>query len=274
MSVSRYAFLLKPRWIAFHLLCITLMVATVNLGLWQWSRHHDKRAARDLVETRTEQPVVPLGDVLAATDGAGVVDDVRFSPVTARGIYDWAAEVLVRSRTLEGRTGYWVLTPLVVEGTDAAVVVNRGWVPLDVPDQRPLPDTRPPAGTVEVAGYLEEGQTRGAFGPRDPAEGTLTELVRADLERIQQQYPRDLYPGILQLATQQPAQVDGFPTPLPLPSADLGPHLSYAAQWAIFTLLVPVGWLLVVRQSVKRRTRAETSTAGDPPDDDPHVLSA
>ncbi len=259
--MHRYRFLLSPRWILFSLLCVLLMATTVNLGLWQWHRHTTKRDARELAAERAEQAPLLLDEAVSPDDDAGAADDLRFTPVSVTGTYDTAAEVLVRSRTFDGRTGYWVLTPLVPDGSDAAVVVNRGWIPLDIPAERPVAGVAPPSGEVTVQGVLVAGQTRGAFGPRDPADGTLTELARADLGRIQQQYPADLYPVIVLLDAQEPAQAGDLPVPVPPAPPDLGPHLGYTLQWGVFTLLVPVGWFVVVRQSARRRERDERRAA-------------
>ena len=56
------------------------------------------------------------------------------------------------------------------------------------------------------------------------------------------------------------------PEPVPAPTLDEGPHLSYAVQWFIFTTVAVVGYPLILR----RRAR-ELEVEGEPdrePDDD------
>ena len=37
-----YTFLLKPKWIGFHLLCLTAIVVMINLAFWQLRRLDEK----------------------------------------------------------------------------------------------------------------------------------------------------------------------------------------------------------------------------------------
>ena len=156
--------------------------------------------------------------------------------------------MLVRNRTYNGIPGYFVLTPLVVPGGDA-VIVNRGFVPLETSGNEPDVPTAP-SGVVAVNGRVRSTQKRGLFGPRDPTEGTLTEVARADLARLQQQMPYHLLPVYIELETSDPSEARGI-TPVPLPELDDGPHLSYAIQWFMFSALAVIGWVLVVRKTAK-----------------------
>ena len=48
--------------------------------------------------------------------------------MTVTGRYDPQHEILARARTVNGRVGFEIVTPLVLaDGT--AVLVDRGWVP-------------------------------------------------------------------------------------------------------------------------------------------------
>ena len=244
-----YAFAREPKWILSHLLVLLLVVAMIGLGFWQLSRLQEKKDRNALIESRQEQPVAPVEEVVSASDPTSVGEDVRFREVTATGVYDEEAEVLVRNRTFDGAPGSWVLTPLVLDdGT--AVVVNRGWVPV-TGEQTISPVARPPTGEVVVEGSLQASQSRGAFGPTDPSGEVLDTLSRVDLERYQEQVDEDLYPAWIQLATQEPAQ-GAQPTPVPLPELDEGPHLGYAVQWFTFTLIALIGYPMILRRRAHR----------------------
>jgi hypothetical protein len=54
---------------------------------------------------------------------------------------------------------------------------------------------------------------------------------------------------------------------VPLPELSEGPHLGYAAQWFIFSMIALVGYPLVLRRVVQRRGREvdDGSGAGDAP---------
>ena len=263
--MSRYRFALRPRWILSHLFVLALVAAMVTAGFWQISRLQDKRDRNDRVAARTALAPVDVQG-LAEPGSFDTVSDLEFRRVTATGRYLPADEVLVRSRSLEGAPGSWVLTPLLLaDGT--AVVVNRGWIS-NPGELHAVPEaSAAPTGPVEVAGLVRLTETRGRFGPQDPAEGTLTDLARADVARLDQQVAQDLLPFFVQLLEQSPEiDLTRDPEPVPAPTLDEGPHLSYAVQWFIFTTVAVVGYPLILR----RRAR-ELEVEGEPdrePDDD------
>ena len=159
-------------------------------------------------------------------------------------------EVLVRGRTLDGASGAWVLTPLVLSD-GRAVLVNRGFVTGGGDVALPS-GAEAPAGRAEVAGLLVAGQTKGRFGPTDPGEGRLATLARADIGRVAAQVDYPVLPLILQLRTANPTPTEP-PYPLPDPERSEGPHLGYALQWFLFTGVALVGYPLLIRRSARQR---------------------
>jgi cytochrome oxidase assembly protein ShyY1 len=101
---------------------------------------------------------------------------------------------------------------------------------------------------------------RGGIGPRDAADGVLRELNRIDLERLQQQVPPDA--EVLPLWLQQSAPETETPILLDPVARDEGPHLSYAAQWFMFTAVVAIGYPILLRRRTQQH-REELSDASD-----------
>jgi len=223
-----YRFLLKPRWIAFHVLVLALMVTMVNLGFWQLRRLDERRAANREVSSRTAAEVATIKDLPADPQAA------QWRRVTVAGTWDPTGQILIRNRSLDGQPGLHVVTPLT-DRAGHAVLVNRGFIPLADEAHPPAPATAP----VTVVGRVRVSQERGSLGPRDPATGDLATLNRVDVARIQQQTEVTLAPFYLELITEDPASA-AAPAPLPL---------SYAIQWFIFTACAAAGWVLVVRKS-------------------------
>ncbi|MDP9418912.1 MAG: SURF1 family protein [Actinomycetota bacterium] len=245
-------FWLRPKWVVGHVLVVVLVVAFVNLGFWQLRRLDEKRAVNAAIEARSSLPLRPVEDVVDPAAGFGDVDDLVYRRVSARGTYDPAASVLVRSRSLDGRPGFHVLTPLVT-GQATALVVNRGFAPFTAEPAEALAATRPPSGEVEVTGLLFSTQEREGIGPTDPAEGVLREISRVDLARLQAQYGADVYPLYLQLSAQVPAPAGALPIVLPEPEQSEGNHLSYAVQWFVFAAIGAGGWPLLLRNTARER---------------------
>jgi surfeit locus 1 family protein len=242
-----WRFASTPKWIVRHVAVAILVVTMILLGLWQLRRLDEKREHKALVEARQEEPAVPVGEVLSP--GADP-DDVLYRSVTAEGTYEDDDTVVVQNRTLNGASGGWVLTPLLLDD-DVAVVVNRGFVGFDEDGELVPPPA--PAGTVDVEGLVFPTQERGRIGPRDPQEGRLEVLARVDLGRLGAQVAYDLLPAYVQLVASDPAEPsppEGRPALVALgpPTPDEGPHLSYAVQWLIFTTIAVVGYGVLLRR--------------------------
>jgi cytochrome oxidase assembly protein ShyY1 len=258
--MGSYRFLLRPRWLALHVVALLLAVTMIGLGFWQLRRLDEKRDHNRLLDERSmAAPVDVEGGPSPSPDEA---DGLTYRTGVAVGTYQPGAEVLVRSRSLGGDPGAWVLTPLrLADGRE--LVVNRGWIPASGAPQLPA-GAAAPAGEVTVRGLLMASQQRGSFGPRDPVEGHLTSLARADLGRLQAQVDAPLYPLYLQLQAQDPAPAD-LPVVLPPPDRDEGPHLGYAVQWFLFTVIGVTGYVLMIRKTA----RQEAAAAGVPTDGGP-----
>src|SRR5690606_23048556 len=71
--------------------------------------------------------------------------------------------------------GWWVVTPISVEGTDSAIPVVRGWVDAPTDPAPPAADTR-----VDVVGWLQPSEG-GGITDEDPDDDVLPELRIASL---------------------------------------------------------------------------------------------
>lgn len=255
--------------IAGLLLAATAVATFVALGFWQLDRHEQLGRRNALLTARLQAEPLPYERLTTGLDPnapAGVASDGRFRPVQATGRFLPEHEVLLRGRELDGQPGHHVLTPLLLEGgaEPHAVLVDRGWVPYRANDPD-VPSFAPPQGTVRIVGRLmpEEDAPTGfaaSLAPRDPPEGRLETVARADVQRLQQQVPLRLEPWWIELASYQASSPDG-PEPLegtsvegelpivpPPPGPERGPHLSYALQWFFFAAVTIVGSVALLRR--------------------------
>jgi cytochrome oxidase assembly protein ShyY1 len=245
-----YGFLLRPKWLGFHLLVVLGVVVMVSLGMWQLRRLDDRQEFNATVEARFDVPAVPLDDLLAE----GPPDDVEWRQAVATGTYLPAEQFVVVNRSQSGRAGQNVVTPLQLDD-GRVLVVNRGFVPLGEPPP-PAPD-----GTVTVLGRARPSEERRTGQLSDPAEGDLTEVQRIDLDRLAAQLPGEVVPVYLDRLESEPAETGELPVPVAPPELGEGPHLSYAVQWFIFAACVVVGWVLAVRRSVAANRRRLSAPA-------------
>ncbi len=113
----------KPS-LSLFLLTFLLILLFVGLGVWQLNRAKDKQALMNLYDQhQRDQPIV------LKQDNHDVLE-MRYRKVIVTGEYDTRHQILLDNQVLEGQAGYFVLTPLQIEGTDVLVLVNRGWIPV------------------------------------------------------------------------------------------------------------------------------------------------
>ncbi len=246
-----YRFLLRPKWIGFHLLVIAAIVTMINLGLWQLRRLDQRQAFNALIEERYDAPPAPLDDLL--TPGVDP-SDVEWRPVTTAGTYLTDELLLVANRSQGGRAGLNVVVPLRLDD-GRILLVNRGFIPLT--EQTP-PEV--PAIEIELTGRLRQSQERRLGQLSDAAEGDLEIAQRIDIERLAPQLPGDVLPMYVDLIESNPPEVGGLPEPVAAPVLTEANHLSYAVQWFIFSIAVAIGWVLAVRRSIKTRRSATEQT--------------
>jgi len=256
-ALSKYRFLARPKWLAFHLLIVLAVVLMVNLGFWQLHRLQDRREFNDTVRSHASQPVAPIATVIPP---GAATDDLEWRTVEASGEYLADEQVLVINLSQGGQPGQNVLTPLrLADGR--LLLVNRGFVP----DRETVPPT--PTGSITVTGRLRASQQRTFGAISDPAEGDLREVRRIDVERLARQLPGDVVPLYVDVLSSTP---DEGPLPVPVldPELDEGPHLSYMLQWWFFSGCAIVGWVLAVRRSTRTRSREDQLSAADEPADE------
>lgn len=247
-----YRFLLRPKWLLFHLAILLLVVVMVNLALWQVRRLHQRQDFNAEVRSHAEVPARPVEELIPV--GADIDPTaLQWYDVTATGTYLTDAQVLVVNLSQDGAAGVDPVVPLQLPD-GRLLLVNRGFVPnnYEVP---PAPE-----GEVAIRGRLRPPQKRATGALSDPAEGVLAEVHRIDINRLQQQLDAPVLPMYVDLLASNPPESDLI-APVADPKLTDGPHLSYAVQWTIFSVAAIVGWVLAVRRSARTRARAAAADA-------------
>jgi surfeit locus 1 family protein len=238
--------LLRPRWVVLHVIVAIAVPLFVVAGFWQLHRLDERRTENALIAERASQPPRSLDDVLANGD----VDHRR---VRVTGTFDTSEEVVLIGRPGPGGVdGSHVLTPLVIDD-QAAVLVDRGWVPPGLEDP-PLRDAAPPDGELTVTGVLLPTEGTGALA-RGGEQGELVD--RIDVARIAR--PSDhrfLTKDVYVLLQMQDPSPDELPKPVEPRRLGEGPHLGYAVQWFLFVPTLIAVYVVLLRQQVKRPRHA------------------
>lgn len=234
-----YHFLLRPKWIAFHLLCLLGVVLMVNFSMWQFGRLSDRREFNSEVRQRSALETVNISELDLSNPLA-----LQWRTAGAIGTYDPSEQVLILNRSQNGVAGLNVVTPLILDD-GKALLVNRGFIALSAtPPQAPL-------GTVRVLGTVQISEQR-TSGQATQGGGEQSEFFRLDIARISEQINYELLPVVLVAQGSDPSE-DQSIAPINPPELSQGPHLSYAIQWLIFSAAVIVGWILAIRKSLANR---------------------
>jgi surfeit locus 1 family protein len=122
---------------------------TLSLGAWQLSRAHQKVDLQQAIEQREAQ--LPLSGLSLLVPHPEVL---VHRAVVVRGTWDAGHTVFLDNRQMRGVPGFYVVTPLKLEGSDKAVLVQRGWAPRNFEKREALPAIQTPPGPVELTGRI------------------------------------------------------------------------------------------------------------------------
>jgi surfeit locus 1 family protein len=220
------------KWI-LSILAISFAALSISLGFWQLRRLAARRAANAIVASRRDAPEVPLDSLPADTSVS------HFRRVRIRGVYDYPNELVLTLRGREGSPGVNIITPVRRQGTDTAVLVNRGWV--YSPDGVTIDTKRwRESDSVDANGFVDVFPTQGPFDSLNRARPrSMRRLYRPDVQKLLP-YPIANYYVVLTDSGRvgnPPPRVE--PTPL-----DEGPHRNYAIQWFSFAA-ISIGGLVI-----------------------------
>lgn len=242
-------------WRAWLVLLAALGMAalTARLGAWQLDRAAQKQALQAEQLSQRERPPLQPG-ALPADASAAAAEVHRRVVVAGR----WLGErtVYLENRQMNGRPGFFALTPLELPGGQGVLLVQRGWLPRDLLDRRRIVAAPPPDGEVRVAGRLALAPAR--LYEFDPAaSGTIRQNL--DVAAFAGETGLRLLPWLLvQLDSPElaPLAQDGLLRQWPEPASDIHKHHGYAFQW--FALCALILGLYVWFQHLRpwRRRRA------------------
>lgn len=242
-----------PRWIITTLLVVLAVGGMARLGFWQLDRLEQRRAFNAQVQAQISAPELDLNASIAPASLA----DMEYRTVVVRGEYDPSGEILLRNQVSDTQPGFHLLTPLRITGTDQAVLVNRGFIPLDQ-DQPAERTAYAQNGPVTVRGILRQPHIPRYFGVPDPTlapgQTRLDAWYAINLPRIQQQVAYPLLPVYIEAApgsTQAAAPAPAYPiAAASLPDLTEGSHLGYAVQWFSFAAVLALGYPFFVKKQL------------------------
>ena len=207
-----------------------MLALLVWLGRWQLDRAEEKQARQALYDARAaEQPLRLTGAVASA-------EPLLYRRVVAAG--QWLAEgqIFVDNRIRAGRAGFEVVTPLRLEGSRAAVLVNRGWIARTV-DYPRAPDVQVPEGRAEVTGLAVVPPARVLELSNRTVAGPVWQNL--SIERYRERTGIDALPVVVLAETPAP----GLAAVSERPDAGVAKHMEYALTWFALAATTLALWL-------------------------------
>jgi len=271
---ARPPFTFTVSGVVASLLVFAVAAGCVRLGFWQLDRMRQRRERNEQVEERMRQGAIDVAAALRDTAGLG------YRSIELAGRFDDDRSIVLPGRAYRGTPGAHLLTPLRLEESAIAVLVNRGWVPAaDGASIDPERFRTRGAATVIDGLILPFPRARASLASNAPAPVPATGFRRVwftiDESSLREQFPYPLAAFLVQALPDStvagPAAAgarasggrggasgadaraaDPYPLRLPPPPLDAGPHLGYAIQWFSFAAIAIIGWLTIARRRAGR----------------------
>jgi surfeit locus 1 family protein len=229
-----------------------IVLATLSLGVWQLERRADKLALIATLEERLSAEPVWLPRSETWSELSQAKDEFRRVKILGSIEPGREARVYASGSPLRKDVtgpGTWVFAPAYVSGSgsDAKVVVNRGFVPDGA--ESPASPYREP---IMLTGYIRFAEEPGWFTP--PADVAKRLWFLRDHLAMSRALGwatgARMAPFYIDLET--PVPPGGLPKPGPLQVNLKNDHLQYAITWFLLAIAVSVSFGIWLRGQLRR----------------------
>jgi len=221
-------------------------LATARLGFWQLDRAAQKTALHESLLARGALPALDAAQLARTPERAAEQQHRR---VVLAGRWLASHSVYLDNRQMNGRPGFFVVTPLQI-APDDVVLVQRGWVPRDSRERERLAAVDTPAGMVRIEGRIAPGLAR-LYEFDSAASGVIRQNL--DLSAYARETGLALRPLAVVQLDGAAAPADGLQRQWTPAVLDVSKHHGYAAQW--FALSTLITGLYVWFQLIRPRSR-------------------
>lgn len=212
------------RWLVLGMALLGMGV-TFSLGLWQLGRAAEKTAFQDAKTQQADKVALDGRTLGSALDDQAQRAGLIHRRMVLMGRWLPQHSVFLENRQMNAKPGFFVLTPLQIEGTNGVVLVQRGWAQRSFTDRAALPAIQTPEGQVEIEGHLAPWPSRlYDFG------GVEQGPIRQNLDL--QAFRQETGLGLLDVSLLQsgPAS-EGLLREWPVVASGVEKHHGYAFQW-------------------------------------------
>jgi surfeit locus 1 family protein len=224
---------------------VAVAAGTFSLGQWQLRRAAQKEALESAIESQSNQAILDNQALMAMKS----ITDAVHRQATLKGVWRSDHTVFLDNRPMGGKTGFVVVTPLVLQGSSQVILVERGWVQRNFTDRAKLPPISTPVGPVTVRGRIA------------PPPSKLYEFKGVESGRIRQNVDIAAFgaetglPLLGVTLLQTGVANEGLLRDWAAPNLGVEKHYGYAFQWFAMCALVVVLYLWFQLIAPLRRQR-------------------
>ena len=218
-------------------------VCFVLLGRWQLERAEVNRSIEIRFSEAAELPVLvaPVSDA----------EESLYRRIRLEGRYRADQQILLDNMTHQGRAGFEVLTPFVLDEDARLILVNRGFVPAGADRGRP-PGIALADVSASVSGRVGRLPRAALDLDAPPVElaPSVVLLSFPEWSDVEAVLGRDAYPFVLLLDADQ---ANGFSRDWQVPDDRDERNIAYAVQWfALGGLALVIAFGAVLRQRQRK----------------------
>jgi len=207
---------------------ITIMVAFLtSLGFWQLDRADEKRAIENAIEVANTGTV----EVVTSLDG---LEDKEYYHVRLKGYYLPEKQFIYDNQIVQQTSGYYVLTPFVIESSNKAILINRGFMPWRGQRDK-LADIGLPNGDTQIKVQISIPVKRMVLGESEIGTEFPILLQSLDLGVMSNLSNLDFAPVLGLLS---PESDNGFVRQWKPYTGSIGKHIGYSIQWFLMALVL------------------------------------
>ena len=235
------------RWLLLAALAVAAL--TARLGVWQLDRAAQKSQLQQALDQRSAMAPLTAAELPRR---AAEVPALQHRRVVLRGQWLSGASVYLDNRPMNGRAGFYLVTPLRLDD-GSAVLVQRGWLPRDMQDRTRVATPPETAASAVVLGRIAPALAR-LYEFDAAATGAIRQNLDVEAFALEAKLP--LRPWVLIQDDNSPPLSDGLLRQWPAPESGLAKHHGYAFQWFSLSALT-IGlyvWFQII-QPRRRRAR-------------------
>ena len=234
------------------IIAVFLAILFVRLGMWQMHKAEYKLALQKQYDK------YELNEAEDLPRNFSKLDEIRYKKIHVSGKYLPQYEIFLDNQFDGERSGYYVLTPLQIEGSKDIVLINRGWIEASE-NHAQIPKVNTPISPQFIEGTIWIPSQKfytleKKFDQNRPDKSWNKVWQNMDLVYFSKIVPFQTLPYAIKMS---PNNENGFARHWVRPDDRIETHLSYAYQWYGFSVASILIYLYLSISRVDRQIKSK-----------------